>query len=359
MKTLSLVCTSALLWATLSHAAEKDLPHLTITPEQYQAMGVEIAAIQTLKPTDGMEVMAKVTLPPASVRVVAAPATGLVTALLHQAGDKIAAGDKLATLASPDAVEAQRQYIQAQLKHQLATDHAAREQPLVAQGLIARNTWLQTENEVKLAQADKDAAAATLRLLGVKPDSNAHDITLTAPINGWVLETLVETGQRVEAPNPLIKIANLRRLSLDIPLTPTQAQAVRIGQTLRIEGNDSKVRVQAIQPALDAAQNVIVRADLEQTAITLHLGQSVKVQWQSESVTATSPTIPTDSVIWQGDKAYVFVQTDDGFVPTPITVLQHAGQQTSISGLATDSRIAVKGVAALKAKWLEGAEAGG
>lgn len=358
MKTLLVACVCNLPLLSLAYATENASEPLLVPAEQRSAMGIDVAAVASEQAV-GVEVVAKVFLPPASVRVVAAPANGLVTTLLHQTGEKIKAGDKLAAISSPELVEAQRQYLQARLKHQLATDNANREKPLAQQGLIAKNTWLQTENEVKLAQADRDAAEAMLRLLGVKPGTEVNEIILTAPIDGWILETLVEPGQRVEAPNPLVKIGNLHQLALEIPLTPEQAKQVQPGQTVVVDGGKANGTVRALQPTLDAAQNVIVRAEVEQDTTFLHPGQSVKVKLQTDTHTATNPRIPASSLVWQGEKAYVFVETTAGFVPMPIKVLQQEGQQASISGLAIDSRIVIKGVSALKAKWQEGQEAGG
>lgn len=347
----SLAACLLLLFPAFGEAASVLIP-----PEQRAALGIEAAPAIASTNSAGLEVTAKVILPPASVRVVAAPADGLVTTLLHQAGEQVKAGDKLAALSSPDVVEAQRQYLQARLKHQLASNNASREKPLAEQGLIAKNTWLQTQNEVKLAQADMDAAAATLRLLGVKPGNENSEIALTAPISGWILETLVEPGQRIEAPAPLIKIGNLQQLGLEIPLTPAQAKSVQAGQSVEVEGGKASGTIRALQPALDMAQNVIVRAVLQQDGATLHPGQNVKVKLTGVAGTGATLTIPASGIVWQGDKAHVFVETAEGFTPTAVTILSQNDQQANISGLPADSRIAVKGVAALKAKWQEAGE---
>lgn len=337
------------------HATADDL--LPIPPEQRAALGIEVAPALASSNT-GLEVTAKVVLPPASVRVIAAPADGLVTTLLHQAGEQVKAGDKLAVLSSPAVVEAQRQYLQARLKYQLANDNADRARPLAAQGLLAKNTWLQTQNEVKLAQADVNAATATLRLLGVKPDAESSEITLTAPISGWILETLVEPGQRIEASDPLIKIGNLRQLGLEIPLTPEQAETVQTGQTVAVENDKASGTVRALQPALDNAQNVVVRADITpKDSTTLHPGQTVKVTLQRNGKAGESTVnIPASSLVWSGDQAYVFSEATEGFTPTAVNVAQQNGNQATVSGLPVGNRIAVTGVAALKAKWQENGE---
>ena len=329
---------------------------LPVSPEQRTALGIESAPATAATNSLGLEAIAKVVLPPASVRVVAAPADGLITALLYQAGEPVERGQKLVSLSSPELVDAQRQYVQANLKHRLASDTASRDQRLAAQGLIAQNTWLLTKNEVDLTRADLEAAEKNIRLLGSKPGNEGAEIHLTSPIDGWILETLVEPGQQVEAPAALVKIGDLHRLGLEIPLTPAQASAVQAGQTVEVEGSTANATIRALQPILDMAQNVIARADLKQTDTRLHPGQSVKLKLQGAAETGSTLNIPSSGLAWVGDKAYVFVETETGYTPTPVTSVNQSGTQTSVSGLAANSRIAIKGVAALKAKWQEAGE---
>lgn len=327
-----------------------DASQLKLSAAQRQALGIEVAAVNANADT-AVSVTAKVVLPPQSIRVVAAPAAGLLTSLQHQAGTAVKSGEKLATLVSPEVVEAQRQYLQAKLKQQLAAENAARDQRLADQGLLAKNTWLLTQNELKQAQADLDAAASSLRLLGVKPEQSGSEIVLTSPMNGWILETLVEPGQRVQAADALVKVADLQQLGLEIPLTPPQAANVKLGQSVNLADNPAlQARISRIQPAVDAAQNVVVYADLQQSALTLHPGQNVSVQLQTAH-SGDSVSVPRSALAWLSEQAYVFVETPEGFTPTKVQVLAQGEQHVSVSGLSTDAKVATQGVAALKAQW--------
>lgn len=330
---------------------------IPVPAEQRQALGIESAPATLATNNLGLEATAKVVLPPASVRVIAAPTDGLVTTLLHQSGETVSSGQALIALSSPQLVDARRQYIQANLKYNLAADMAARDRKLVAEGLIAETRWTTSQNEAALASADVEAARATLKLLGAKPDGKGAEITLTSPMDGTILETMTEPGQRVDASTPLIKIGNLDKLGLEIPLTPEQAKSVAKGQSLEVDGGKASGTIRALQPALDNAQNVIVRADIEPAGTaTLHPGQNVKVKLQGATGSKTALSIPTSGLVWMGDKAYVFTESATGFTPTPVTLINQDGQQASVSGLSADSRIAIQGVAALKAKWQEAGE---
>ncbi|MDP3126242.1 MAG: efflux RND transporter periplasmic adaptor subunit, partial [Thiobacillus sp.] len=62
--------------------------------------------------------------------------------------------------------------------------------------------------------------------------------------------------------------------------------------------------------------------------------------------------VPAAALVWKANLPYVFVETAKGFVPTPVKLVRQNASQAEVTGLAAGSRIAVKGVAALKAQWL-------
>lgn len=328
---------------------------LSIPAEQRQSLGIEVATVITSESALGLTATAKITLPPASVRVIAAPTDGLITSVLHQSGEQITNGQALITLSSPSLIEARRQAIQANLKHNLAADMAARDRKLFAEGLIAETRLTTSNNEASLAASDVEAAHATLKLLGAKTEGKGAEITLTSPIAGTLIETLVEPGQRVDASTPLIKVGNLKQLGLEIPLSPEQASKVTIGQSVTLEKSSVTGEIIALQPALDTAQNVLVRAKLTQGSDDLRLGQSVNITILGKT-DAKTLSIPSAGLAWVADKAYVFVENAQGFTPTPVTILSQTDTQATLNGLAANERIAIKGVAALKAKWQESEE---
>lgn len=74
-------------------------------PEKNLGIAAMAAVTQTASPT--LAYPARVTLPPASVRVVAAAGAGLVTQLHVQAGDTVKRGAPLVTLSMPGLADAQ------------------------------------------------------------------------------------------------------------------------------------------------------------------------------------------------------------------------------------------------------------
>ena len=323
---------------------------LPLTAIQKKNLGIATVAAASQAASPALTYAARVTLPPASVRVAAAAGEGLVTQLHVQAGDTVKRGAALITLSMPGLVDAQNALTQARLRSQLAASNAARDSKLFSEGLIAESRLRATQSEAQSARASLTAAQTMLSLMGAGKVSGSM-LTLTAPIAGVVTESAAEPGQRVDAGMALVKVADLSKLALEIPLSSTQSQQVKVGQQVRVVGSEASGRVTALLPQLNASQSVLARASLADPQKLLRPGQSVQVAITGAQ-SAQGLTVSTAALVWQSSAAYVFVETAQGFVPTPVKLIRQNADQAEVTGIAASSRVAVKGVAALKAQWL-------
>ena len=323
---------------------------LPLTAAQKANLGIATAAAEAQTASPALTYPARVTLPAASVRVIAAAGAGLVTQLHVQAGDAVKRGAPLVTLSMPGLADAQNALTQARLKSQLAASNAARDEKLFSEGLIAESRLRASRSEAQSARASLAAAQTALSLLGAGKVAGST-ITLTAPIAGVVTESAAEPGQRVDAGMALLKLADLARLALEIPLSTTQARQVAVGQAVTVEGSSASGRVTALLPQLDQSQSVLARASLADPQGLLRPGQSVQAAIAGTQ-SAQTLTVPAAALVWKINVPYVFVETAKGFVPTQVQLVRQNASQAEVSGLNAGSRVAIKGVSALKAQWL-------
>ncbi|WP_296894168.1 efflux RND transporter periplasmic adaptor subunit [Thiobacillus sp.] len=343
----------ALLGAAPAFAADV----LPLTAAQKKNLGIATVAAATQSASPALTYTARVTLPPASVRVAAAAGAGLVTQLHVQAGDTVKRGAPLVTLSMPGLADAQNALTQARLRSQLAASNAARDEKLFSEGLIAESRLRATRSEAQSARAGLAAAQSAMSLMGTGKVSGSA-ITLTAPIAGVVTESVAEPGQRVDAGMALVKVADLSKLALEIPLSTTQARQVAVGQSVTVADSEASGRVTALLPQLSASQSVLARASLVDPQKRLRPGQSVQVAIAGVSAavggaqSTHSLVVPATALVWKASQPYVFVETAQGFTPTPVQLIRQNASQAEVTGLAAGSRVAAKGVAALKAQWL-------
>ncbi|QLQ03174.1 MAG: efflux RND transporter periplasmic adaptor subunit [Thiobacillus sp.] len=350
------VSTRILVLALLGAAPAFAADVLPLSAAQKKNLGIVTVVATTQDTSPALAYTARVTLPPASVRVAAAAGAGLVTQLHVQAGDTVKRGAPLVTLSMTGLAEAQNALTQARLRSQLAASNAARDEKLFSEGLIAESRLRATRSEAQSAHASLVAAQTALSMMGAGKVTGSS-ITLTAPIAGVVTESVAEPGQRVDAGMALVKVADLSNLTLEIPLSTIQARQVAIGQSVTVADSKASGRVTALLPQLNASQSVLARASLVDPDKLLRPGQSVQVALAGTSASqGTQPAqtliVPAAALVWQASRPYVFVETAQGFVPTPVQLIRQNASQAEVTGLAGGSRVAAKGVAALKAQWL-------
>ncbi len=328
---------------------------LPLTAAQKNRLGIVVAEVAAPADAPALAYPARVVLPPSSVRVIAAAGAALVTQLHVQAGatvgvELVTGGAPLVPLSWPGLAEARTALTQARLHAELASSNAARDRKLFDEGLIAESRLRTTESEAQSARAGLAAALAALASLGQGTVSGSA-VTLTAPMAGVVTESVAEPGLRVDAGTALMKLADVSKLALEIPLSPEQAKGVAVGQRVRVQDSQGGGRVVALLPQLNAAQSVLVRASLADPQQRLRPGQSVQIALVGTRA-AAARIVPAAALVWKAGMPHVFVETARGFVPTPVTLIRQNASQAEVSGVPDGARVAAQGVAALKAQWL-------
>ncbi len=198
--------------------------------------------------------------------------TGVVAAIRVDRGDSVRRGQPLVVL--QNAVEqanlkavAARHAIEADIRSAEASVALARERherfaSLVDTGAIALLTAEQAKAEYDVARQRLQQALGQRRViqqeLGVAQAQLAQR-TLRAPFDGVVVERLSHEGERVEE-KPLLRIAQLDPLRVELVMPASRWGSVQAGHTMRIvpelPGTTALVaRVTHIDRTLDAASN--------------------------------------------------------------------------------------------------------
>lgn len=354
-----------LLLAAAAPAAEPVAarPNIPITAEQARALGIETQALTEAGAGLAAGLPARVVVPNEQLRIVAAPLAGLIVRLEAAPGQAVRKGQVLARLASPVLLDSARDYLQVAQQAQLAAQAAKRDEQLFAEGIIAESRHQASRSAHRQAAVALAARREELRLAGVSEaeltalQTNRglpSELTISAPIDGIVLEQSAQPGQRVEAAAPLFKIGRLAPLWLEIQTPAALAAQLREGLPVRVASVGASGRIINVGRQIDdGSQTIGVRARLDRGIATLSPGQMLEA---AIDVPADGKgfRVARSAVVRVDGQAFVFVARGDGFQPLPVTVSGQAGEQVLLQSptLEPDTRIAVKGLASLKGAWL-------
>lgn len=333
----SLRCLPVWLLALFALDAAQAQTLLALQTAQADKLGLRTAKLQAATDTGRLTLQGQITLPPQLLRVVSAPAAGLIEQVHVAKGDAVAARRPLVSIHAPQLVEWQREHRQAVLQEQLARQTAQRDQSLQAEGIVSSARSQASHNQWLIAQAAVKERAQLLQMAGTKPDASgglSGRVALSAPAQGTVVEVLVEPGQRVEAGAPLLKFASAGALWIDLKATPEVARRLRVGDEVRVNGCAMPARLSAINPQLDSSnQTLSLRAQWPQANDCAWPQQQVQAEVvlsQRDTPAGQSPRwlVPASAVLKLEGQDTVFVQRPGGYMGVPVKVL---GQQTQTS----------------------------
>ena len=355
--------TAAVLCAFTFSAQAADRPaRFAVASGQMQALGIQTAPLQNQAESVRTSYPAQVVIPPNAEQVISSPVTGLVSQLLVQQNQSVRPGAPLIRIASPELGQLQLQLLQANARATLARQAAQREQALFSEGLIAQRRVQEAQAALQEAEAVLKQARTALRLSGmpiatidrVAASGNPQDsLTLAATQAGVVTEIKVKPGQRVDSTTPLLHLAQTGTLWLEIQVPVADSSSWAPGAKLKVQGRDITAQILSSSAMVAAnSQMVVMRALVQGKAGQVRPGELLSVELPV-AATAGGWDLPLSAVAHDGDQAYVFARTPDGFEARPVKVSASSGQRVRIQGpVKAGEQVAVSGVVALKGAWL-------
>ncbi len=348
----------AALFLVPALAAAQETP-IIFNAEQTRALAITVQPLSALAATGALRLPAQVRVPPDQIAVVAAPLTGVVAKIHVAWGDTVKKGQPLLRLQGAQILEARRDHVLAESRARLASEARIRDEALFADGIIPGSRVSAARATEREAQAMLNERRQTLALSGMGAAGDAAE--LRAPFAGVVLEAPAEPGSRADAGTPLVRIARLEPLWLEIQANSNQAARIAVGDEIDVPGCATPARIARIAPHLSAgSQSVLLRAELKNTQGCVKPFQTLEVAVK-EGKTMPGWSLPTAAMVRHRGQAWVFQETKAGFLPLAVKVQSETDSSIRVvaDGLSADSRIAVHGVAAIKAAWLGLGAAGG
>lgn len=335
---------------------------IAFSAKQMQTLGIRVAKLSPAGANASNRLPGEIIVPVGQERMVSAPQSGLVSAMHVAVGQQVRRGQVLAQLSSADLVALQRDYLQGKTQQKLARNMLERDQDLYREGVIAERRLLSTQSSHEELAVNLEQRRQALRLAGMgegtikRLESHgelASGLTLTAPMDGVVMEQMAATGQRLEMSAPIYRIARLNPLWLEIHAPVEVLEYVKAGMGVTIPQFQASGKIITIIRNINREdQTVHMRAEIINGAEKLSPGQFV----EAEIITGTIShqyAVPKSAVVRNAGKTWVFVQTARGFLPQAVTLVSEQSEHAMISGaFSGNEKVAISGTVAIKAAWM-------
>jgi cobalt-zinc-cadmium efflux system membrane fusion protein len=293
---------------------------------------------------------------------------GRITRVLVTVGDKVVRGQALMEIESNELGEALATLLSARANLTAAEHHAARETALGQKQLSSAPVVETARASASALSAEMRGAEQRLLAMGIseaelkslKSGQGPRRITLRAPIEGEVVERYAVLGQVVDPTQPILRLADLGRLWVQLDLFERDLAHVAVGDAVEIlsetyPGRSFHGKVAYIDATVDTATRTArIRIEVPNPERMLRPGQFVHARLTTRGESELSIAVPRKALLQVDGEPSVFVQiADEKFVARAIEVGRAAGDLVEIKrGLTEGERLVTEGGFVLKSELL-------
>jgi cobalt-zinc-cadmium efflux system membrane fusion protein len=349
--------------ARADESPARDVPYLDGQWIRYsddfaKRAGLEFSAAEASSLSPVVTVTGTVTFDAERMAAIGARIVGRVRAVYKLEGAEVRAGDVLAEIESAELGQAQAAVISARAHAHAAIVNEKRERELSEAHISSGREAELAAATAASARADLVAAEQRVRAFGGTIDGETGILQLRSPIGGKVVERGVARGQSVEPTHTAFRVADLRRVWVQLAVFERELPAVHAGDDVEISPQTDasttlRGRVAYVGDVLDLeTRTAPVRVVVDQPETPLRPGQSVVAKIHTALPLATSLVLPREAVTSVDGKSTVFVVHDATSVePRTVELGGHDGKRVEvIRGLRIRERVVSAGVFALKSE---------
>lgn len=294
---------------------------------------------------------------PVKQSTVSAQASGRIASFLVKAGDKVRAGQLIATIDDREAAvgqqRSQAQLDQAEADLRNAKAHFERTRDLQTKGFISRAALDTADAQLKSAQAQRDQANAATR-----QTSLAQSYTrVTAPFDGWVLQTDAQAGDLAVPGKALAVIYAPLPLRAVVQVPASRSSQLGQAADVQVQAGDADTgpwvtpTSKSLIPSSDpVSQTIEWRLDLPAAQSTGWVpGQQVRVRLGTpKGADRTALAVPEQAIVRRGELTAVYVQVGPQFSLRAVRLGEKLGAEGTVvlAGLKSGDVVALDPVRA-------------
>lgn len=290
----------------------------TLTEDQIKTIGIELGTIEEKQLTASLKTNGTLKVPNQNKASVNSVYSGVIKSLLVQPGNTVSKGQVIATIANPEFIQAQSQYLNVNSKIALAELEVKRQKELNAGNAGALKNLQSAETELRTLQTLKSTLQQQIQLMGINPANLSNGkltsvLFITSPINGIVSDVAVKIGSYVDVSTPVAEIVDNSQLHLDLFVYEKDLSKLKNDQLIHFTltnnpGKEYDAKIFSLGSSFEGeSKAVTVHAKVEGDKTGLIDGMNITAVISLNK--ATLPAVPTESIVTIAGQDYIFMLT--------------------------------------------------
>lgn len=299
------------------HADEKIT---TLTEEQIKSIGITFGAIEQKQLTRSLKTTGMLRVPNQNKATINSLYSGVVKTLLVQPGDIVRKGQTIASIANPEFVQVQSNYLSVDAKIGLAELEVKRQKELNAGNAGALKNLQAAETELRTLRTAKSTYEQQIRLMGINPSTLSNGnlisvLSITSPISGVVSSVKVEMGSFIDLSTPIAEIVDNSQLHLDLFVYEKELPKLKENQLIHFTltnnpGREYDAQIYSLGSSFEGeSKAVTVHAKVQGDKTGLIDGMNITAVISLEKTTV--PAVPTESIVTMQGQDFIFITVAD------------------------------------------------
>lgn len=299
-----------------SKTTHENPDYATLTEEQIKSIGIELGAVEEKQLTASLKTNGVLRVPNQNKASINSIYSGVIKSLLVQPGNTVRKGQTIATIANPEFIQAQSQYLNVNAKINLAELEVKRQQDLNAGNAGALKNLQAAETELRTLRTLKSTLQQQIQLMGVNPANLSNGklvsvLTISSPINGVVSNVMVKLGTYVDVTTAVAEVVDNSQLHLDLFVFEKDLPKLKDNQTIHFTvtnnpGKEYDAQIYSLGSSFEGESKAItVHAMVKSVKTGLIDGMNVTAAVSLNKLTV--PAVPNDAIVTVAGQDYIFV----------------------------------------------------
>jgi RND family efflux transporter MFP subunit len=345
----------------------------TLTAEQLRTIDVQYGSIEKKQLTAILKANGVLNVPNNNKANATSLYGGVIKTLNIQVGSNVRKGQVIATIANPQFIQLQEEYLSIAGDIIFAEQEQQRQKELNMGNAGALKNLQQAEAKLQSLRTRKASIQQQLQLMGINPGSINNTnlrslLPVTSPISGTVSNVFAKIGTYVDVTSPVAEIVDNSQLHVDLNVFEKDLPLLKNGQIIHFKitnnpDNEYDAQIFSIGSAFEPNSKTIpIHATVKGNKTGLIDGMNITALVSLNNV--TSAAVPNEAIVNHQGQDYIFIVSDKSendstankatsFVMTPVikgtTELGYTAI-TPVNDIPTNAKVVVKGAFFILAK---------
>jgi membrane fusion protein, heavy metal efflux system len=304
---------------TGEHGEEAPAAIAELTQEQIKTVGITYGSIEMKELTATIKVNGNLRVPNNNKANATSLYGGVIKNLNVQIGNFVRKGEVIATIANPQFISLQEEYLTTGSKIIFAEQELQRQKELNEGNAGAKKNLQSAISELNTLRTRRASLQKQIQLMGINPNSVSNSnltsaLVVTSPISGTVSNVFAKMGSYVDVSSPVAEIVDNGALHLDLNVFEKDLPVLKVGQTIHFTvtnnpANEYDAVIYSIGTAFESNSKTIpVHCTVKGTKTGLIDGMNITAIVSLTNI--LTPAVPSEAIVSADGKEYIFVVTN-------------------------------------------------